>query len=527
MKSKISAVISCLLAVILLAVTVSAEEYTAVSDSIIAYELEKCNAKNVQEWIDTELAENAGISSEWYAISLSQSGNYDFSAYEASLESYLQNNIVRSATSRQKYALALLAVGSNSAYIAETMENSIGEQGLMSYVYGLHLLNNGCTSTAFTAESVTEQILSMQLADGGWAVMGENGDVDVTAMTIQSLVPYYDTEKAVQEAIDSAVQFLSKKQLDNGGYKSMGKEASESISQVISVLSALKIDFETDSRFIKNGNTLFSALDSFRFSDGSYCHEIGGESNHTATVQAFMAVTSYNSMKNGNGNLYVFANEISEETVSETTATETEIAEETTEITENHNNVETEKSSYKPVACAVIVVLAAAVCVILWVTKKRNGKNFIAVAIVSAIAIAVVICTEFSSAKDYYGTVSEKENPVGTVTLEICCDTVAGKADYIPESGVILEQTEFAFEKGETVYDILVEACRENEIQTEFSNGYISGMNYIYEFDFGELSGWLYFVNDEEASVGCDSYELADGDEIKWVYSCEMGNDLK
>ena len=527
MKSKISAVISCIVAALLLVLNVSAEEPVAVYEDIVRYKLAECGAETVQEWIDTELAENAGINAEWYAIALSQSGNYNFSAYKSALESYLQNNTIRSATSRQKYALALLAVGSDSVYIAETMENSIGEQGLMSYVYGLHLLNNGCASTAFTAENVTEQILAMQLADGGWAVMGENGDVDVTAMTIQSLVPYYNTDKAVNKAIDSAVQFLSDKQLDNGGYKSMGKEASESISQVISALSALKIDFETDSRFIKNGNTLFSALDNFRFADGSYCHEIGSESNHIATVQAFMAVTSYNSMKNGNGNLYIFVNEISEEAVLETTVAETEITEEITEMSENYDVVKTEKSSYKLVACAVIIALAAAACIILWITKKRNGKNFIAVAVVSAIAIVIVIFTEFSSADDYYRTVTEKENPVGTVTLEIRCDTVAGRAEYIPESGVILEQTEFAFEKGETVYYILVEACRENEIQVEFSNNYVSGMNYIYEFDFGDLSGWLYFVNGEEASVGCASYEIADGDEIKWLYSCEMGNDLK
>ncbi|MBP1548367.1 MAG: DUF4430 domain-containing protein, partial [Oscillospiraceae bacterium] len=98
---------------------------------------------------------------------------------------------------------------------------------------------------------------------------------------------------------------------------------------------------------------------------------------------------------------------------------------------------------------------------------------------------------------------------------------------YIPENGVILAETEYAFEAGETVYDILVEACRANNIQTEFSGGYISGINYIYEFDYGELSGWMYFVNGDEASVGCDSYTLSDGDKVQWIYSLEMGNDLK
>ncbi len=523
MKSKICLLISCLLAIFLLPITVCAEQQTA--SEIIAYNLDESSSATVQEWLDTTLAENAGNGSEWYVIFLSKSCEYDFTAYKTALEAYVESNDIRSATSRQKYALALVAVGSNSDYIAETMENSIGEQGLMSYIFGLHLLNNGCTSSAFTAESVTEQILTMQLADGGWAVMGEYGDPDVTALAIQALAPYYSSHEAVMIAVDNAVQFLSEKQLASGGYKSMGKEASESVSQVITALSTVGIDAEKDSRFNKNGNTLFSALEQFRLDDGSYCHEIGGVQNYTATVQAFMAATSYDSMKNGN--IYIFANEFSEETVSETTVTETEITENTTEMSEIHDTAKAEQSSYKPVACAVIVVLAASVCVVLWIMKKRSVKNIIVVVGIAAIAVIAVLCTEISSAENYYGTVSEKENPVGTVTLEIRCDTVAGREDYISENGIILEQTEFTFEKGETVYDILAEACRLNGIQTEFSNDYISGINYIYEFDFGELSGWLYFVNGEEASVGCNSYELADGDEIKWLYSLEMGNDLK
>ncbi|MBQ8786686.1 MAG: DUF4430 domain-containing protein [Oscillospiraceae bacterium] len=531
MKSKILAIISCIITALLLVINISAEEPSAIYDSIISFKLNECGTETVQEWIDTELSENAGKTSEWYVIALSQIGNYNFSEYKTALENYLENNTVRSATSRQKYALALLAVGSSSDYITETMENSIGEQGIMSYVYGLHLLNNGCTSSAYTPESVVEQILSMQFSDGGWAVMGEYGDPDVTAMTIQALAPYYSTDEKVKNAVDGAVQFLSDKQLENGGYKSMGKETSETISQAITALSALEIDAETDSRFAKNGNTLFSALENFRLDNGSFCHEIGSDGNHTATVQAFIASVAYDKMKN----IYILENGGSQKEISaEITENKTEITGNTAETLGNETEMtvasdpqKTKSISYKPVVCIIIVGAAILTCAVLWIAKKRNKKNFIIVAVVSVAALLVVLFTEFSSAEDYYGTASEKQNPIGTVTLEIRCDTVAGRKDYIPENGIILAETEFVFEKDETVYDILVEACRENNIQTEFSGGYISGMNYIYEFDFGDLSGWLYYVNGKEASVGCDSYTLSDGDEIKWLYTCEMGNDLK
>lgn len=531
MKSKISAVISCIAATLMLVFSVSAE----VPSDILSSRLAECGAETVQEWLDTELAENAGTGSEWYALTLRQSGDYDFSAYKSALEAYVESNNVRSATSRQKYALVLLAVGSDSGYVDETLENSIGEQGLMSYVYGLHLLNNGCTSTVHTIENVIGQILSMQFADGGWAVMGEYGDPDVTAMTIQALAPYYGTDEAVTKAIDKALQFLSEKQLDNGGYKSMGIETSESVSQVIIALSSLGIDAESDSRFVKNGNTLSSALKQFRLPDGSYCHEKGGESNSNSTVQAFMAETAYAEKIN----LYILeknlTEEISEETTSAVTTavvttsvvTTSVVTEMTTPAAESTNDTVDKKKSYKPVAYAIIAGAGAVVCVILLVLNKRNIRNFIAVAVTVAIGVIIVLCTDFSSAEEYYGSYAAKENPVGTVTVEIRCDTVAGREDYIPEDGIILAETAYVIESDETVYDILVEACRENNIQTEFSGGYISGINYIYEFDFGDLSGWMYFVNDKEASVGCDSYKLADGDRIEWIYSCEMGNDLK
>lgn len=518
MKSKISAVISCLLAVFLLPFTVYAEQQTA--KEIITYNLSESSAETVQDWIDTTLSENAGNGSEWYVIALSKSGEYDFSAYKVALEAYVESKDIRSATSRQKCALTLLAVGSNSDYIADTTENSIGEQGLMSYVYGLHLLNNGCTSSTHTAESVKKQILSMQLSDGGWAVMGEYGDPDATAMTIQALAPYYNNDETVKKAVDKAVQFLSDKQLDSGGYKSMGKESSESVSQVIIALSAIGIDTATDSRFIKNGNTLFTALEQFHLADGSYCHEIGGTQNYTATVQAFMAYTAYD-----NGNLFVI--EKMDKPTTETTTAVTEKIEETTAVTVTDGINTDGRISHKPLACVIVAVIFLLTCVVLVVLKKNNRKNFIAAVVIAVIAVAVVIFTDFSTAEDYYGATAEKANPIGTVTLEIRCDTVAGREDYIPESGVILAETEYDFEAGETVYDILVEACRANNIQIEFSGGYISGMNYIYEFDYGELSGWMYFVNGEEASVGCNSYPLSDGDKIQWIYSLEMGNDLK
>ncbi len=135
----------------------------------------------------------------------------------------------------------------------------------------------------------------------------------------------------------------------------------------------------------------------------------------------------------------------------------------------------------------------------------------------------------------------EKEQPV-TVTLEIRCDTLSNDMsklqtesirDYIPEDGVILEKTTYKGTTNNTVFDALETLCRNNDIQLEFSytpiyeSYYIEGINYLYEFDGGPQSGWMYKVNEWFPNYGCSSYYLKDGDVIVWCYTCEgLGADV-
>ena len=55
---------------------------------------------------------------------------------------------------------------------------------------------------------------------------------------------------------------------------------------------------------------------------------------------------------------------------------------------------------------------------------------------------------------------------------------------------------------------------------------YISGIGYLYEFDFGDLSGWIYHVNGDTPFMMCSEYKLSDGDVIEWLYTKDLGNDL-
>lgn len=183
---------SLLLCVLLLlsGAAAAAAENTAdvpegIIDGILSYKMQEASASDLEQWADGGLAEGAGTTSEWYAIGLRQyKDTPSLRTYGENLEKFLQNGQIHSATTREKYILALLAAGYGNSPCIPTLlsEETVGAQGLMSWIYGLHVLTNGISVPGCTVEEAIGQILSAQLADGGWAVMGSTGDTDVTGL---------------------------------------------------------------------------------------------------------------------------------------------------------------------------------------------------------------------------------------------------------------------------------------------------------------------------------------------------------
>lgn len=93
-----------------------------------------------------------------------------------------------------------------------------------------------------------------------------------------------------------------------------GTESSESCAQVLTALCSLGIDPQSDSRFIKNGNTVLDNLMSFRQEDGGFVHayvydasnpaSIPDESDFLAGGQAAYALTAFCRYKNNMKNLF-------------------------------------------------------------------------------------------------------------------------------------------------------------------------------------------------------------------------------
>jgi len=127
-----------------------------------------------------------------------------------------------------------------------------------------------------------------------------------------------------------------------------------------------------------------------------------------------------------------------------------------------------------------------------------------------------------------------------TCTLSVSCSTILNnmellekdKQALVPVDGVIFANKTVTFYEGESVFNVLQREMKKAGIQMEFKNtpmynsAYIEGINNLYEFDVGDLSGWEYEVNGWFPNYGCSRYQLRDGDVVSWLYTCDLGKDV-
>lgn len=151
-----------------------------------------------------------------------------------------------------------------------------------------------------TEEKLIEAVLSSQLSDSGWDLANTAADTDMTAMAIQALAPYYDSNTKVKEAVDKALSKLSSMQQTDGSFASIDGKNSESIAQVIVALTALGINSEEDARFIKKGISAVDALCEYAVSGGGFMHTPGTQLDGMSTEQSYYALVSYFRLLNPN-----------------------------------------------------------------------------------------------------------------------------------------------------------------------------------------------------------------------------------
>ena len=289
----------------------------------------------------SSIDKNPTIGSEWFVLGLARSGksldSSYFKTYYNHVANYLEENDGKLTntvkyTEYSKQILALTAIGKDARNIAgyNLFENLadfdlITRQGFNGPIWALIALKSNPEYTIPKVSGVSEQtteaklvnyLLAGEIPGGGWALEGSEPDVDVTAMTLQALAPYYHKKgyEKVTAAIDRAVEKLSDMQLATGGFGTMGTETLESNAQVITALCALGIDPQTDARFIKNGRWTVENLISYHVEDSGFMHVKEGTDgnggtqsgvvNGMATEQGYYALTAYQRFCDGKTSLY-------------------------------------------------------------------------------------------------------------------------------------------------------------------------------------------------------------------------------
>ena len=287
----------------------------------------------------------ASIGGEWTVLSLARSGIKVPKKYYEDYYKRVEKTVkdAKGILHRMKFTeysrviLALTAInkdvtdvgGYNLLSYLSDFDN-VKKQGINGPIFALIAFDAGNydipidkkASVQTTRQGIIDFILDKEIHKGtskagGWALSGTDPDPDITFMAIQSLANYMD-QKEVKKAVDRALKIMSKKQLSTGGYNSWGTENCESTAQAIVALTALGIDIDTDSRFIKtdkkgNKNTLMDGMMQFYCKGGGFAHvnegyDGGGGSgtglNAMATDQGMYALDAYYRYINGKKKLY-------------------------------------------------------------------------------------------------------------------------------------------------------------------------------------------------------------------------------
>ena len=261
---------------------------------------------------------------EWAVLGLARAGvelsEAYIAAYYEKVVAYVKANIGSdgvlvdpeshnpTVTDNERIILALTAIGKDPANVGDkNLLAALQDRNIMQVtntsdtdinglVFGLLALNSG----NYTQDSywLVQAILTQQNEDGSWSSSADTkpvGDVDMTAMALQALAPYYNEgdDTTVNAAVDKALQWLSAK------YKGTGYTSAESCAQVVVALSALQLNANSDSSFVKTVDGAPTSVlgDLLRYYLGEsqgFKHAASGKTaDQKATEQALYAMAAY------------------------------------------------------------------------------------------------------------------------------------------------------------------------------------------------------------------------------------------
>ena len=319
--------------------TADSESLQEVIKGIIEWKKNDVGAMPAQSIFTPKFLGLAGSASgDWYPLGIGRYGYKDnYAAYLAAVTDYVSreyqtaSKLGANATEWHRIALAVSAAGGDPTEIGDFNNspinliadgvynrNNLGGQGINGWAWGLIVLDSKQyeipDGAANTRESIITAILAREIKGGGFALTGTNPDPSITGMVVQALSPYYENRQDVRLTVDRAITWLSSAQESDGGYVSWGtREAGSGVWAMLACIS-IGIDPLTDSRFIKNGNSLLDGIMRYRNTDGGFLHSysndpenplaVAGKSNSMASEQVLYGLVGLYRFQNGMNNLF-------------------------------------------------------------------------------------------------------------------------------------------------------------------------------------------------------------------------------
>ena len=219
----------------------------------------------VLAWLQSNVKAPAvgSTNGEWAVLALARGGALPSDtkdAYLANLNTALAaGNVLTKWTDYERVTLALSALGIDAAAYGETPADLTAPYAAYTAMDSRDAANKSLNIDVFALLALNAKpydgeqdkyitaLCDAALASGGWNLdpAATVADVDMTAMAIEALAPYYATNSTVKAKVDAALAWLKLKQDPySGGFKAyMGTEVStSSTAQVVTALCALGID---------------------------------------------------------------------------------------------------------------------------------------------------------------------------------------------------------------------------------------------------------------------------------------------
>ncbi len=448
-------------------------------------------------------------------------------------ELYSAGGFVR-PTEYQRAAICITVTGGNPSLAARLGAfgcEILDRQGFNAYIWALIALNvtgiQPPEGAANTADTLTEYLIAHQHADGSFALMGDGGDVDITAAAVYALAGTDSpgAAEAAQRGADWLAGFDS--------YSTMGVRNCESTAQAVIALSA--------AGRRESAEKAAAQLEEYRREGGGYAHLPDGEVNQMATAQTLEAFTALALAERGGSLFGKYSGAAAEPDGAESTPESAEIptltAESTAESGIQPGNTAQGGLTGTHIRIIISAVLGAAAvaCGILFAFRRKKAL-IPAAALLAALAGGVWLL-DIRTPEEYY---SESGGGPVRVTVLAECSTVLSHMDIIdpavnppevvPEDGVIIARCEVSLPEGATAFDALAAAARKQRVRVDYTGSaygtYVRGIGYVSEFGFGELSGWMYSVNGKFPDVSVSDRVLESGDVVEFRYTCDLGRDV-